>query len=47
VLKKHNVSFEQFRKNYNYFAANSEQMEQIMTTVINKLSEKQGKVKNQ
>jgi len=47
VLKKHNITFEQFRKSYSYFASNTSQMEQIMTTVINNLSEKQSKVRNQ
>ncbi|NTW32765.1 MAG: DUF4296 domain-containing protein [Bacteroidetes bacterium] len=46
ILKKHNITFEQFRESYTYFASNNDKMEQIMTTVINNLSEKQSKVRN-
>jgi hypothetical protein len=47
VLKKHNMSIGQFRKSYNYYSSDVEEMLKIMTNVIDSLSQKQSKVRNQ
>lgn len=41
VLKKHNMSSRQFMANFNYYANDVDQMEKILTDVINDLTEKQ------
>jgi hypothetical protein len=45
VLKKHNMTSRQFTANYNYYAGDIEQMEKIITEVINDLSEKQNLIR--
>jgi len=46
VMKKHNITNEQFKKSYTYYAADIEEMLKIMTNVIDNLSQKQSKVRN-
>ena len=47
VLKRHNITNEQFQKNYSYYSADIEEMQKIMSDVIDDLSEKQSKVRNE
>jgi hypothetical protein len=47
VFKKHNISYAQFQRNYSYYSSDSKQMTQIMTNVIDDLSQLQSKVKNE
>ena len=47
VFKKHNITYAQFQRNYSYYITDSKQMTQIMTNVIDDLSQLQGKVKNE
>lgn len=46
ILKKHNITIEQFRKSYSYYASDVEKMLKIMTDVVDTLSEKQSKIRN-
>ena len=46
ALKKHNISREQFRKSYSYYAEDTDKMELILADVIEDLSKKQSKAKN-
>lgn len=46
VLKKHNINNGQFWKNYNYYVSDNDEMEKIMTGVIDILSQKQSKASN-
>jgi hypothetical protein len=45
VLKKNNISGDQFRKSYNYYASDIEEMLKIMTTVIDSLSQEQSRIR--
>ena len=47
VFKKHNISYAQFQRNYLYYNTDSKQMAQILTNVIDDLSQMQSKVKNE
>jgi len=47
ILKKNNITIEQFRKSYVYYASDSDKMLKIMTNVVDTLSEKQSKIKNE
>ena len=47
VLKKHHITREQFWKSYFYYAENTGEMEQILTSVIDDLSQKQSKARNE
>ncbi len=47
VLKKHNMTNEQFQKSYSYYSADIEEMQKIMSDVVDDLSEKQSKVRNE
>jgi hypothetical protein len=47
VFKKHNITYAQFQRNYTYYSSDTRQMTQIMTNVIDDLSQLQSKVKNQ
>lgn len=46
VLKKHNISREQFRKSYSYYAEDTDEMELILADVIEDMSTKQSKARN-
>lgn len=47
VFKKHNITLAQFQRNYAYYSGDTKQMTQIMTNVIDDLSQMQSKVKNE
>jgi hypothetical protein len=47
VFKKHNITYEQFQHNYAYYSSDTKKMTQIMTNVIDDLSQLQSKVKNE
>ena len=46
ILKKHDISINQYRKSFDYYVADSEKMLKIMTSVVDSLSEKQSKIRN-
>lgn len=47
ILKKHNVTADQFQKSFDYYASELDVMEKIMTDVIDDLSQKQSQVRNE
>ncbi len=47
VFKKHNITYAQFQRNYAYYSGDTKKMTQIMTNVIDDLSQLQSKVKNE
>lgn len=47
ILKKHNISATQFQKSFKYYASDLDEMEKIMTEVIDDLSQKQSQVRNE
>ena len=47
VLKKHNLTNSQLQKSYSYYAKDIEKMQKIMSDVVDDLSEKQSKVRNE
>jgi hypothetical protein len=47
ILKKHNITAEQFQKSFEYYASELDEMEKIMTDVIDNLSQKQSQVRNE
>ncbi len=47
VLKKHNISREQFQKSYSYYAEDTDKMELVLADVIEDLSKKQSKARNE
>ncbi|NUM51971.1 MAG: DUF4296 domain-containing protein [Flavobacteriales bacterium] len=47
VFKKHNVSKEKFKKNFDYYNSNPVLMEEIYNQVIEKLSEEQAGLKGE
>jgi hypothetical protein len=47
VFKKHNITYAQFQRNYTYYSSDTKKMTQIMTNVIDDLSQRQSKVKNE
>ena len=46
ILKKHNITIDQYRKSYDYYVSDSEKMLKIMTNVVDSLSQKQSNVRN-
>lgn len=42
VLKKHNITSNQFMESYTYYSSNAEEMVKILELIINDLSQKQG-----
>ncbi|MFH0864665.1 MAG: DUF4296 domain-containing protein [Bacteroidota bacterium] len=42
ILKKHNMTGEQFMESYTYYSSNAEEMVKILELIINDLSRKQG-----
>jgi hypothetical protein len=47
VFKMHNITYDQFQRNYAYYSGDTKKMTQIMTNVIDDLSQLQSKVKNE
>lgn len=47
ILKKHNITAAQFQISFEYYASELDEMEVIMTDVIDDLSKKQSQVRNE
>jgi len=47
ILKKNNITATQFQKSFEYYASDLDEMELIMTDVIDDLSQKQSQVRNE
>jgi hypothetical protein len=45
ILKKHNITYKEFKTSFDYYMAHPEQLDEIYQEIINRLSTMEGKAK--